>query len=209
MIKILKMYYFLKFLEKIFSELNLKSLTIENARKQKSIFDTLIEFTLFCYQFFSHCFFLYVLLAEYKLKEVAIDKAGNKVNTKSIVYGTFTNEQNVEEKYVPVLPGQKTQSIIENSEYSIANDKRQKSGNDLVATGDKLKTQNDTYIVITKGDITGSGKADIMSLIQLRKNIVGLKNFTKIQQLASDINSDGITNSIDLVGERKLIVGVE
>lgn len=139
----------------------------------------------------------------------AIDKAGNKVNTKSIVYGTFTNEQNVEEKYVPVLPGQKTQSIIENSEYSIANDKRQKSGNDLVATGDKLKTQNDTYIVITKGDITGSGKADIMSLIQLRKNIVGLKNFTKIQQLASDINSDGITNSIDLVGERKLIVGVE
>ena len=149
------------------------------------------------------------MLAEYKLKEVAIDKAGNKVNTKSIVYGTFTNEQNVEEKYVPVLPGQKTQSIIENSEYSIANDKRQKSGNDLVATGDKLKTQNDTYIVITKGDITGSGKADIMSLIQLRKNIVGLKNFTKIQQLASDINSDGITNSIDLVGERKLIVGVE
>lgn len=139
----------------------------------------------------------------------AIDKAGNKVNTKSIVYGTFINEQNVEEKYIPVLPGQKTQSIIENSEYSIANDKQQKSGNDLVATGDKLKLQNDTYIVITKGDITGSGKADIMSLIQLRKNIVGLKNFTKIQQLASDINSDGRTNSIDLVGERKLIVGVE
>lgn len=139
----------------------------------------------------------------------AIDKAGNKVNTKSIVYGTFTNEQNVEEKYVPVLPGQKTQSIIENSEYSIANNKQQKSGNDLVATGDKLKTQNDTYIVIVKGDITGAGKADIMSLIQLRKNIVGLKNFTRIQQLASDINSDGRTNSIDLVSERKLIVGKE
>ena len=139
----------------------------------------------------------------------AIDKAGNKVNTKSIVYGTFTNEQNVEEKYVPVLPGQKTQSIIGNSEYSIANDKQQKSSNDLVATGDKLKSQNDTYIVIAKGDITGSGKADIMSLIQLRKNIVGLKDFTKIQQLASDINSDGRTNSIDLVSERKLIVGVE
>ena len=48
-----------------------------------------------------------------------------------------------------------------------------------------------------------------MSLIQLRKNIVGLKNFTRIQQLASDINSDGRTNSIDLVSERKLIVGKE
>ena len=48
-----------------------------------------------------------------------------------------------------------------------------------------------------------------MNLIQLRKNIVGLKIFTRIQQLASDINSDGRTNSKDLVGERKLIVGVE
>ena len=140
---------------------------------------------------------------------IATDKAGNKVNTKSIVYGTFTNEQNVKEKYVPVFPGQKTQSIIENSEYSIANDKQQKLGDDFVATGDKLKSQNDTYIVIVKGDITGAGKADIMSLIQLRKNIVGLKDFTKIQQLASDINSDGRTNSIDLVSERKLIVGKE
>lgn len=140
---------------------------------------------------------------------IATDKAGNKVNTKSIVYGTFTNEQNVKEKYVPVFPGQKTQSIIENSEYSIANDKQQKLGDDFVATGDKLKSQNDTYIVIVKGDITGAGKADIMSLIQLRKNIVGLKDFTNIQQLASDINSDGRINSIDLLSERKLIVGVE
>ena len=140
---------------------------------------------------------------------IATDKAGNKVNTKSIVYGTFTNEQNEKEKYVPLFPGQKTQSIIENSEYSIANDKQQKLGDDLVATGDKLKTQNDTYIVIVKGDVTGAGKADIMSLIQLRKNIVGLKDFTKIQQLASDINSDGRINNIDLVSERKLIVGGE
>lgn len=139
----------------------------------------------------------------------AVDKNGKQVNAKSIVYSTFTNEQNTEEKYVPIASGTKAKNIIENSEYSIIKDNRIKSDDDNIATGDKLKSQNDTYTVIVKGDITGSGKADIMSLVQLRKNLVGLKDFTKIQQLASDVNSDGKTNIVDLVRERKLIVGVE
>lgn len=95
------------------------------------------------------------------------------------------------------------------TKYSITKDEQQKSEDDYDSTEDKLKTQDNTYIVIAKGDVTGSRVANIMSLVQIRKNIVGLKEFTKVQQLASDLNDDGRTNIMDLVRERILIVGLE
>ena len=80
---------------------------------------------------------------------------------------------------------------------------------DHIATGDILQDNNNTYIVITLGDLSSNGDVRAADLVKLRKSLVELTKLTKLQELVADTNQNGRVNVSDLLKERKIIVGME
>lgn len=142
---------------------------------------------------------IYTIMAE--------DKAGNSTTEKAVVYAFFTNEKGEKVKYVPISLKTKIEEITENTKYSIERKSKTKTNN--IATGDELKTTSESYLIIVKGDVNEKGEADIISLVQMRKCIVGTKIFTDVQKIAADLNENGKIDIVDLIKERKNIVGDE
>lgn len=159
----------------------------------------------------------------YKIK--ATDKAGNSSNEIAIVYGTYTNEQNSQVNYITIKARTKVSDIKQDGNYTIkdnnniaaevkrapssVNTNAEKDSNSYIATGDILQDNNNTYIVITLGDLSSNGDVGVADLIKLRKSLLGLTKLTKIQELAADTNQNGSVNLSDLLKERKIMVGME
>ena len=158
-------------------------------------------------------------------KIIATDKAGNSANETAIVYGTYTNEQNSQVNYVTIKSKTKVRDIKQDGDYTIkdnnnianeikrapssVNTNAEKDSNSYIATGDILQDNNNTYIVITLGDLSGNGDVGVADIIKLRKSLVGLTKLTKLQELAADTNQNGRVNVSDLLKERKIMVGME
>ena len=158
-------------------------------------------------------------------KITATDKAGNSTNETAIVYGTYTNEQNTKVNYVTIKAKTKVRDIKQDGDYTIkdnnnianeikrapssVNTNAEKDSNSYIATGDILQDNNNTYIVITLGDLSGNGDVGVVDIIKLRKSLVGLTKLTKLQELAADTNQNGSVNVSDLLKERKIMVGME
>ena len=158
-------------------------------------------------------------------KIIATDKAGNSANETAIVYGTYTNEQNSQVNYVTIKSKTKVRDIKQDGDYTIkdnnnianeikrapssVNTNAEKDSNSYIATGDILQDNNNTYIVITLGDLSGNGDVEVADIIKLRKSLVGLTKLTKLQELAADTNQNGSVNVSDLLKERKIMVGME
>ena len=158
-------------------------------------------------------------------KIIATDKAGNSANETAIVYGTYTNEQNSQVNYVTIKSKTKVRDIKQDGDYTIkdnnnianeikrapssVNTNAEKDSNSYIATGDILQDNNNTYIVITLGDLSGNGDVGVADIIKLRKSLVGLTKLTKLQELAADTNQNGSVNVSDLLKERKIMVGAE
>lgn len=153
-------------------------------------------------------------------KITAIDKAGNSTNETAIVYGTYTNEQNSQVKYVTIKAKTKVSDVKQDCDYTIKDNNNitaeikrapspEKDSNSYIATGDILQDNSNTYIVITLGDLSSNGDVGVADLIKLRKSLVGLTKLTKIQALAADTNQNGSVNVSDLQKERKIMVGME
>ena len=85
----------------------------------------------------------------------------------------------------------------------------EKDSNSYIATGDILQDNNNTYTVITIGDLSSNGDVGAADLIKLRKSLVGLTKLTKLQELAADTNQNGSVNVSDLLKERKIMVRME
>lgn len=158
-------------------------------------------------------------------KITATDKAGNSTNKTAIVYGTYINEQNSEVNYVTIKSKTKVSDVKQDGDYtvkdnnsiiagvkrapSLVNTNTEKDSNSYIATGDILQDNNNTYIVITLGDLSSNGDVGAADLIKLRKSLVGLTKLTKLQELAADTNQNGSVNVSDLLKERKIMVGAE
>ena len=158
-------------------------------------------------------------------KIIATDKAGNSANETAIVYGTYTNEQNSQVNYVTIKSKTKVRDIKQDVDYTIkdnnnianeikrapssVNTNAEKDSNSYIATGDILQDNNNTYIVITLGDLSGNGDVGVADIIKLRKSLVGLTKLNKLQELAADTNQNGSVNVSDLLKERKIMVGME
>ena len=158
-------------------------------------------------------------------KITATDKAGNSTNKTAIVYGTYINEQNSEVNYVTIKSKTKVSDVKQDGDYTVkdnnsiiagvkrapsrGNTNAEKDSNSYIATGDILQDNNNTYIVITLGDLSSNGDVGAADLIKLRKSLVGLTKLTKLQELAADTNQNGSVNVSDLLKERKIMVGAE
>lgn len=112
----------------------------------------------------------------------------------------------VDKKYISkVLPGVKIgefkNNITLNTNYELydKNENPITDDNILVATGMNLKTQNQEYTIIVKGDIDGNGKISITDLVKAKLFISHIETPNEIEELSTDINGDGKLSVTDLV----------
>ena len=151
-------------------------------------------------------------------KITATDKAGNSSNKEIIVYKNYTNEQNSQIKYITIKSKTKVKDVRENNNYSITKNSKiisalksaNSNGNNIddayISTGDVLKDGDNEYTFVVIGDLSGKGQVNASDIIRLRKNIVGITDLSKIQELAADTNLDGKVDILDLLKERKIMV---
>ena len=75
-----------------------------------------------------------------------------------------------------------------------------------IATGDILKVNNNTYVLIVKGDIDGNGVVNVADLVKYRKYLLELDELKDLEVYAADTNLDNQLKVGDLVGIRKIIL---
>lgn len=82
----------------------------------------------------------------------------------------------------------------------------------IVKTGMKIQINNaygsETLQIAIKGDTSGDGVINVLDLLQVQKNILGVYNFSGVHKLAADTSGDGIINVLDLLQIQKNILGV-
>ena len=78
--------------------------------------------------------------------------------------------------------------------------------NQIIATGDILKTNNAQYTLIVKGDITKDGDVSVKDLARFRRYLLDYINLDNAEEKAADSNIDGEVGIKDLVALRKLIL---
>ena len=79
-----------------------------------------------------------------------------------------------------------------------------RSNDQVLATGDKIKFEDQEYTLIVTGDINKDGKSNIVDLARCMKVVLGKKQLDTIEGLAADTNFDGKVSIIDLAKIRKL-----
>lgn len=84
-----------------------------------------------------------------------------------------------------------------------------------VGTGDRLSVHDSggktigQAVIVVRGDSDGDGKCGLLDLLNLRKQIVNLEDYSDAQLKAFDANNDGSVGLLDLLAFRKHIVGLE
>ena len=97
-----------------------------------------------------------------------------------------------------------------NIDYNVYRENKLLEDGEIVATGDKLITENeDTFYIIVEGDITKDGITNIKDLVKIRRNILKIEQFDEYQTMASDLAEDKEITVKDLVRIRKIILGQE
>ena len=111
----------------------------------------------------------------------------------------------IEENYISkVLPNTTVSSFKQN----VKADKdivMNKTDDEIVETGTKVKVGDTEYTVIVIGDIDGNGKITIKDLSNMKLHLINKKLLTGIYLQAADINEDGEVSLIDL-SQLKLIL---
>ena len=97
-----------------------------------------------------------------------------------------------------------------NIDYNVYRENKLLEDGEIVATGDKLITENnDTFYIIVEGDITKDGITNIKDLVKIRRNILKIEQFDEYQTMAAELTEDKEINVKDLVRIRKIILGQE
>lgn len=107
------------------------------------------------------------------------------------------------------------QSILKNSpkaQVTVYNSKGEViSGATLLETGGKIRigvpTETKEFTLVVTGDTSRDGKATILDLLQVQKNIVGTTKLDEISYKAADVNNDGQVTILDLLIIQKYIKG--
>lgn len=134
------------------------------------------------------------------------DKAGNTSSNNFIISGTY----NKLIEYIPVYnDNTKVNELTQNTNYKIIRNGQELSSDSLVATGDRFEYGNKGFSLILRGDIDGDGTSSIKDLLKIRKKIIDLVEFDKLQEMSADINHDGNVDIKDLVKMRKMIIQLE
>lgn len=82
-----------------------------------------------------------------------------------------------------------------------------KSNNNNITTGTKISKDNEEYVVVIKGDITGDGKINSGDLLQMRKYLLAEVSLDGAYKQAGIIESQGNIKSLDLLRLRQYLLG--
>ena len=77
----------------------------------------------------------------------------------------------------------------------------------IISTGTVISKNNEHYIVIIKGDITGDGKINSGDLLQMKKYLLEEVSLTDSYKQAGIIESNGEIKSLDLLRMRQYLLG--
>lgn len=126
----------------------------------------------------------------------AKDKAGNITSINVGIFSEHKEYQIKEETIQNIINNTKRidfeQKLNLKTQYEIIRNDRNLEDDDIIATGDILKTSTgEKYTLIVTGDINKDGDVNIKDLIKMRKYLLERNNLDETEKLAADCNLDG------------------
>ena len=77
-----------------------------------------------------------------------------------------------------------------------------------IGTNYTLKTNNNTYKIVVKGDVNGDGKISALDYIAIRKHMIKSDLIIDLYKTnASDMNNDNTISALDYIAIRKIMIG--
>lgn len=146
----------------------------------------------------------------------AIDKAENKTIINFSIKALAEEDYMLDDKYIKNISNNTTKTdFVEkfefNEQYDIYRNDKILTDNEIIATGDVLRTNAGTeYTLIVTGDINEDGDVNIKDIVKLRKYILLKNNLNDVEIIAADTNLDGKDINIkDLVNMRIIVLNKE
>lgn len=146
----------------------------------------------------------------------ATDKAGNNAVINFSIEALTEEDYMLDDKYIKNINNNTTKTDFVkkfefNEQYDIYRNDKILAGNEIIATGDILRTSTGTeYTLIVTGDINEDGDVNIKDIVKLRKYILSKNNLNAMEMIAADTNLDGKDINIkDLVKMRIIVLNKE
>ncbi len=146
-------------------------------------------------------------------KIVATDQAGNETTVEFMVLEKISEEYKFQDNYVLNIEHSTKREDFEEKlnpymKYQIIRNGKELTKQDVIATGDKLKTSaGGEYTLIVKGDINKDGEVNVQDIVKLRIYILTKRNLDEEAKLAADCNVDGKEITVkDLVRLRLIVL---
>lgn len=97
---------------------------------------------------------------------------------------------------------------VKNSNFDVYNANGIKITNqtDKITTNSFIKLNNNTYLLIIKGDVNCDGKVSALDYIEIRKHIMGSTITDRGKILASDLDSNNKISTLDYLEIRKVLM---
>lgn len=77
----------------------------------------------------------------------------------------------------------------------------------IVATGDIIHRNTNTYTIIVTGDITQDGLVNIFDVMRIKRKVAGTLTLDVDQTMAADITGDGKVNIMDVMRMMRMVSG--
>ena len=144
---------------------------------------------------------------------VANDKAGNEITVEFRIMENISEEYIRQGSYIINIKNNTTTSAFDQKihmglDYKILRDGNPLTENDIIATGDILRTSaGEELTLIVSGDINKDGDVNIKDIVKLRKYLLLRNNLDELELIAADCNIDGRSISIkDLIRMRLIVL---
>ena len=119
---------------------------------------------------------------------------------------------NIKNNYISKLDYQSdASSLVSQIQLNYPTVVAEVSENKVLSTGMTLKLKSGdekTYSIVIYGDNNGDGVIDLIDLLKIQKDILGVNKLNDVYREASDVNKDGVVDLIDLLKVQKHILGV-
>ena len=120
-------------------------------------------------------------------------------------------QKNIKNNYISNLDYQTdATSFINQIQTNFPNVTAELSENKVLSTGMVLKIKSGeekNYTLVVYGDNNGDGMIDIIDLLKVQKDILGVNKLADAYREASDVNKDGVVDILDLLKIQKNILG--
>jgi len=142
---------------------------------------------------------------------IATDQAGNRTTIQFQILENKVDSYQIEKETIKNITNNTSKtSFVEKLnlklEYEIYRDDEKLENEEVIATGDVLKTTTgDTYTLIVAGDINKDGNVNIKDIVKMRKYLLEKNNLDEVEILAADTNLDANPITIkDLIRMRMI-----